>query len=355
MPHRPSRLSRRPALPLTLALLAATALTTAGCRGASAEAIPEPAPAIAVRTAAVERGPVHRPVRAAGTVHAKDEWKLAFKTGGVLARLLVDEGQPIRRGQVLATLDATELSAGARQARESLAKAERERARARSLGEADVIPRAVAEDAETAVAVAAAGARAAEFNLRNAALVAPDDGWVERRLAEPGEIVGPGQAVLEVSGSGRGFVVRASLADRDVLGLARGTAATVTLDARPGERLRGHVAEIARSAARGTGTYDIEVRLAPDLPALLGGLTAKVEIERTVDAPASVPLAAVQEGDGASGAVFVAEQGAARRVPVRIAFLQGERAVLASELPADAVITDGASRLADGTAVTVVP
>lgn len=350
----------RPRRPLSVpVLLAAAALAAApGCAPGARAAAPAPDAAVPVRTAPVEVGPVERPIRAAGQVAAKDEWDLSFQVGGRLAEVAVHDGEPVRRGQVLARLDATELAAGVAQARAALAKAERDRGRARALRASEAIARAEADDAETAAEVARARLDAAAFTLRNATLVARDDGWVDRRLAEPGEVVAPGRAVLRVSGRSRGFVVRASLPERDVLGLAPGAAAAVTLDAAPGEPIPGRVSEISRSAARGTGTYPVEIRLDPARAprTLLAGLTAKVEITRTVDAAAAVPLAAVLEGDGDRGVVFLAEGDRARRVPVRIAFLQGERAVLSAGIDGDArVITEGATRLADGARIRPQP
>jgi RND family efflux transporter MFP subunit len=349
MPTLPTALPRLLAL-LPLPLLLAPSACGRPARAASTD----DDGAVLVRLAPVHHGAVERPIRAAGVVAAKSEWDLSFKVGGVLARVLVDEGGPVRRGQVLAELDTTELAAGAAQAREGLAKARRDAERAAALADAGAAPRAAAEDARTGAAVAEASLAGAEFNLRRARLVAPDDGWIDRRQAEPGEVVAPGRPVLHLSGRGRGFVVRAALPERDVLGLAPGAEATVRLDARPGEALPGRVTEVARSASRGTGTYDVEIAVAPTGAPLLAGLTAKVEIPRSVPAAGAVPLAAVVGGDGDAGAVFAIEGGRARRVPVRIAFLQGDRAVLAQGVEGvAAVVTDGAARLRDGAAVHV--
>ncbi|HVO19268.1 MAG TPA: efflux RND transporter periplasmic adaptor subunit [Anaeromyxobacter sp.] len=348
MPPRSTLL--RPAL--AASLLLASACASSGAAPAPAEGAPVP-----VRSQPVTRGALPVPLRVAGTVHPKDERMLSFKVGGLVARIRVEEGERVRRGQVLAELDATELSSGARQAREGLAKAERDRDRARALAAQEVVARAVAEDAETATRIAQAGAEAAEFNLRRSVLTAPDDGWVEERMAEPGEVIAPGRPVLRVSGRGRGFVVRGALADREVLGLRTGQPALVTVDATAGAPISGTISEIARSATRSTGSYDFEVRLDPARSGdLLDGLSAKVEIARQVEVPAAVPLGALVEADGDRGAVFVVEGGRARRVPVRIAFLQGERAVLADDLPGVSdVVTDGASTLADGAPVRLVP
>jgi multidrug efflux system membrane fusion protein len=349
MPH-PLRLLAAPAT--LAALLAASACAPDGRAAPAAKE-----DAVPVRTAPVDLGPVERPIRAAGTVAAKDEWDLAFQVGGVVAQVTVHAGEPVRRGQVLARLDGTEIAAAVAQARAALAKADRDRSRARLLRASDAIARAEADDAETAADVARARLEAAAFTLRNATLTAPDDGWVDHRLVEPGEVVSAGRPVLHVSGRSRGFVVRASLPERDVLGVVPGDAATIRLDAAPGAPIPGRVAEIGRSAARGTGTFPVEIRLDPaGAPrTLLAGLTAKVEIARTVEGAAAVPLAAVLEGDGDRGVVFVAEGGRARRVPVRIAFLQGEQAVLAAGLEgAEQVITEGAARLADGARIQAV-
>jgi len=350
-------MNRTQTSPASLAA-ALAAILLAGCGAGAAPAAPAPAAPLPVRTAVARAGPVERPIHAAGTIAAKDTWTLSFKAGGVVARVHVREGELVRRGQVLAELDATEVSAGVRQAREALAKAERDRARARALRSAEAIPAALAEDAETGAAVAAAAASAAEFNLARTVIVARDAGWVDRRLVEPGEIVPAGQPVLRTSGRGQGFVVRAALADRDALGLAPGRAAAVVLDARPGEPIPGTVSEVARSPSPSTGTYEVEIRLDPARTPhdLLSGLTAKVEIARTVPAAAVVPLAAIVEGDGEHGVVFALERDRVRRVPVRIAFLQLDAAVLSAGLAGgEQVVTEGAGRLADGAAVSLVP
>jgi RND family efflux transporter MFP subunit len=356
--HNPPELAM-PTVRRSLAAAAAVAavLSSTSC-SRTARAAPAPGEGVVlVRLAPVSPGPVERPIRAAGLVAARSEWDLAFKVGGVLSRVAAREGDRVRAGQLLAELDGTELAAAVAQAREALAKARRDAERTAVLAASESAPRVAADDARTGVAVAEASLAAAEFNLRHARLVAPDDGWIDRRAAEPGEVVGPGRPVFHLSG-GRGQVVRADLAERDVVGLAAGAPAFVVLDSRPGVELPGRVTEIAHAASRGTGTWQVEVSVdgaAAGAP-LLAGLTAKVRIPRAVPAAGSVPLAAVVGGDGASGAVYAVDGGRARRVPVVIAFLDGERAVLSRGVERlDAVVTDGADRLSDGAAVRVAP
>jgi membrane fusion protein, multidrug efflux system len=335
----------------------AALLLCAGCIQEVHAAALDEEEAVPVKLVAVERGPFQRPILAPGVLAAKNEWDLSFKVGGVVSRVLVEEGALVRKGDLLAMLDATEYSAGLRQAREGLSKARRDASRGVLLASSGAVSPAVVEDGRTAAMMAEAALTGAEFNMRHSRLVAPEDAWVDRRMVEPGEVVGPGRPVLHVSGRGQGFVVRASISERDVLDLIVGAPARVAIDARTGLSLAGRVSEVARSAARGTGTYPIEITLTDTAPgvSLLAGLTAKVEIPRSVAAAGAVPIAAVVDGNGDAGAVFTVDGGLARRVPVRIAFIRGADVVLdAGVEQIGRVVTDGVTRLRDGLRVRVL-
>jgi multidrug efflux system membrane fusion protein len=331
------------------------AVHSTACSAESARAEPaREAAAVAVRLSEVERGPVPRPVHAAGLLGDGSAVTLSFKVGGVVTRVLVREGERVRRGQLLAAIDPTELEAGLSQADRAVEKAERDLARLRLLHETQSAPLADLQNAETGLSVARASAQAAAFNARHAAVLAPEDGVVDRRMVEVGEVVGPGRPAFQISTSRQRARVRVALVDRDVLDVKLGDAASVVFDARPAQPFAAHVSEIAGTASPGTGTFAVELTLDEAPAGLPAGLTAKVEIAR-VEAAASVPLSALVDGEGRSAAVFVLDGKHARRVPVALSFLAGDRAVLASGLEhAEAVIDQGAAQLADGALVQVV-
>jgi len=335
-----------------------TLMLLAGCRGASAAstAPPERDPAIAVKLASVERGPVARPVRGTGVVRLKREIDLSFKVGGVVAAVLVEEGARVKKGQVLARLDPTEVDAALRQAKEGAAKADRDLDRVKRLHASGALPVAELQNAETGVALSHAGVDAASFNAQRSVIVAPDDGRVDRRLIEAGEIVGPGRPILHLSGQSKGAIVRLGLTDRDALRIHEGDEATVVLDARPGITLRAKVAQMATVASPASGTFDVEVRLDEIPEGLLSGLTAKVEIAHSEDAEAVVPIGAIVDGRGTDAAVFVVDSDRARRMPVKVAFLDGARVAIAKGLGERTSVVDaGAQQLQDGSRVKVVP
>ena len=72
-------------------------------------------------------------INATGLVSTENEAKYSFKTGGVINRIFVDEGQFFRKGQLLATLNSTEISAGLMQSNLSVEKAQRDYHRAVNL------------------------------------------------------------------------------------------------------------------------------------------------------------------------------------------------------------------------------
>ncbi len=314
---------------------------------------------VPVELAKVGVGPVDRPVEVSATLRAKRDYELAFQVPGVVRDVRVDVGQRVRRGQVLAAIDPTTILAGLHQAEEGKAKAARDRERAEMLGKSGAIPRAQIDDARSAGVLAEASLASARYLASNTVVIAPEDGFVDARDVELGEVVAAGRPVLTMKGTASGWIAAADLVDRDAVAVRVGTPATLALDALPGERLSGRIARIAPSASRGTGTFEIEIAIDPEARgapprALLSGLTGRVAIERRVEVAARVPLSAVVNGEGERGVVFVVEGGKAKRREVRIAFLAGEEVALTTPLGAGEVVARGAEHLAEGMAVRVV-
>jgi RND family efflux transporter MFP subunit len=339
------------------AALALVALAVAACAESAAE---DSAPAglgIPVRTVAAEAESLSLPIQATGTLGAKEEVVLSFLAGGVIGRIEVGVGTPVRAGQRLASLELSEVEAGMAQARAADEKAQRDLARARRLYADSVIPLTQLEDATTAAEIASAQLERARFGRRFAEIVAPADGVILRRAAEPGERVGPGAAVLVLARRDRGSVLRVGLADRDVVRVRPGDPAVVRFDAHPGAEYAGSVAEIAAAPRPGTGTFVVEVSL-PSAGELISGLVGSAVITPRERRPATlVPVAALLEAEGGRGTVYVVgEGGRAQRRRVSLGVLSGERVEIAAGLTAgERVVTAGAAFLSDGALVDVVP
>ena len=313
--------------------------------------------AVAVRLAPVIDDTIVQPLTATGVGALRDEIALSFKIGGVVAEVLPREGQTVRAGQLLATLDLREIDAQVAKAQSASTKAERDLARIARLHADSVATRQQLEDATTAAEVARADLQTAAVNRQYARIVAPATGVVLRRATEPGELVSTGTPVLTLGSLTSGTVVRAALTDRDVVRVMLGDRVVVHVDALGGRSLRGAVREIAAAADSRTGTYSVEIAI--DEPAgLASGMIGRVEIRARGSARVqTVPVEALLEADGDRATLFtLGPDGRAKRVPVEVAFVRGEQAGIRGQLAGvTRVVTDGAAYLNDGAAVRVMP
>lgn len=346
---------RSPTAGLALATLVATLIV----------ACDRPPPAAAgaalrnVTVSPVGEGSLGETLHVVGVLAPRDELKLSFKVGGVIEAIGVEEGSVVRKGQLLASLHATEVDAQVRQAREAADKAERDLARGRSLYNDGVATREQLDDLTTLTATTRAGLAAASFNARYARIEAPADGVVLRKLAQAHELVQAGQPVLSVGSLDRGWIVRGAFADRDVVRVRVGDEGAVTLDAFPGRRFRAVVQTIGSAADPQTGTFAVEFRVEPAGAAFAQGMVAKIEIERAARDPQArpvVPLSALIEADGDSGFVYVLDAGGdvVHRRNVRLAGTDRNRVAIAEGLRAgEQVVIEGGAFVSDGEKVRV--
>lgn len=313
---------------------------------------------VVVRLAPVTVERIARPVTATGVLGPKEEVPLAFKVGGVIGHVLVDEGQTVRTGDTLAILDLSEIDAGVTRARSAAEKAERDLTRTQRLYTDSVATLEQLQNAATGRDIAAAELETVTFNRRYALIVAPASGVILRRNAEPGELIQAGTPILTLGTRTRSVVMRVALADRDVVRVQRGDHAMVRFDALPDVMLEGTTTEIGAAADPLTGTYRVEITL-PRAARLASGLVGQVEIQaRAAEALSLVPVEAVLEADGSRATVFTlsADGRHAERRSVRVAFLIGDRVAIVAGLEgARWVVTDGAAYLDDGVAVRVQP
>lgn len=295
------------------------------------------------------------PLHTSGKLASKTEIKLSFKTGGIVQRILVDEGRSVRKGQLLAQLNLAEIEAQVKQARSAWEKAERDVQRAQNLFADSVITLAQLQDARTALEVAAADLRIAEFNLKHSRIYAPSNGRILRRFVEQNELVGQGVPVLFFASTENDWILRVSVTDRDVLRLQPGDSASVVFDAYPERRFAGAIAEIGETADPATGTFEVEVRVDAGEMRLISGFFAKADLFPSARKPyAIVPIEALYMGDGNHGYVFALDPTGKHAVKraIKIArILDAELAVSGGLDGVQEVITAGVAYLTDGAPV----
>ncbi|MFA9477686.1 efflux RND transporter periplasmic adaptor subunit [Phycisphaerales bacterium AB-hyl4] len=357
-------------LAVAVVLLAVVVVVILISTGAGDEAAAAPVRAMSVRVVAVEAAEGYEVVRQfVGQVEPARQSAVGFELSGMMAELLVDEGDTVERGQVLARLDTArlearrhELEASLREARARTELAEQTYERTTEAAEHDAVSSREVDEARSELATAeAAEARAEaslttlEVDLRKSELVSPFDAVVARRMVDEGQVASEGAAVFELLDR-HWPRVRVGLAGDAVRRYAAGDVVSVQVN---GETVAAEVRSLLPVRERATRMVDVLLVLDGELNDLRRGDTAVLSVERQVaGAGYWLPLSALTEGARGLWACYVVETdgGAARvsRRDVELLYQDGERAFVRGALAeGQRVVADGLHRLTPGQVVRV--
>lgn len=373
----------------------ANAASAAEAAAARATSSADGAPAASLQPVPVEIQVVAAPraqsdVRATGTLRYQREIPLGFKVAGVVREVTVDIGDRVRAGTLLARLDPAEVSARQRDAQAMVDNAQRDYARTQVMVSRGFMSPAALDNAQMVVDRARATRDALAFDAARAVIRAPADGVVLSRLAEPGQVVAPGSAVVLFGDASSGLVLVAPLSDREVARVREGDAARIAFAALPagaaassnGAEVAARVSRVAAMADPRTGAFDVELRIAARAAGLRSGLVGEARIAGALAADVRAPSGrdastgvapaagsgtvaantigvsalAVLEGRGDRASVYrVDAAGLAHRVPIRIDGFRDDEVLVAEGLqPGDRIVTAGAAYLRNGQPVRIM-
>ena len=339
--------------------LAALGLALGLTSGAMAQETATP-----VEVAPVMADPGDDVVIAAGTLAQKLEVPLSFKISGVIDGIYVDEGDIVDKGQLLSQLIDTEIGARESEAAATLAQAQSDYQRAKVLADRGVLSKSALEQAETAMKRAKANLDAVKFDTRFSRIVAPAEGVVLSRRAEPGELVNAGVSVLTIGDASKGFILNVPLSDRDVVRLAPGDDAEITLSATPSLSLSATVVRLAAKADPRTGSFNAELLLDVEAGAanlLRSGMIGTAVItprqtEKPESARVVIPADAILEASGPTGTVFVVDEtNKASLRQIEVSQIRVGHIVVSKGLgEGEQVVVSGAPYLKNGMPVRIV-
>lgn len=316
-----------------------------------------------------------------GKLAAKEESKLSFKTGGIIKRIYVSEGQSVRKGQVLAELALDEIQAQTQQAglgrqqaeisidnaKLALKLAERDYQNALGLYQDSVATLEQMQNAEVqldnarnqlkaaqkGLAFNEQNVEVAQFNLRYSKITAPADGTILKKMAETNELVGPGSPVFIFGSREKAQVVKVNITDKDIIHVQLGDSAQVAFDAYPNHYFQGIVREVASMADAYTNTYEVEVEISSEGKRLLSGFIGAVDIlTETQEDVFRLTVDALLSANDQRGTIFLLKEGHARKTQINISRLDGSDLLVSEGLQTgDEVIISGVGYLEDGQAV----
>lgn len=338
----------------------------AGCEPAAEPAAPEIRPVRVVTVAARTGG---EPVSLTGTVQARTEVNLAFRIDGRLVERLVEVGDRVTPGQLVARLDPEDEENALRAARADvtaamgrLVEAENNYARQEALLRDGWTTRVRYDDARQSLETAQSRADAAQAQLNIAKnrlswteLFADAAGTVTARGAEAGEVVRAGQTIVQVAredGRDAVFDVPAQIMDA----APADPQIEVIASLNSGIKAAGRVREVAPRADPVTGTFEVRVGLIDPPTEMRLGSTVIGRLELGTTAGIAIPASALTRAEGqpavfvvdpASGTVMLRNVSVLRHDPAEVIVDQGL-------LEGDIVVTAGVQALRSGQKVRLL-
>ena len=297
-------------------------------------------------------------VTASGQLTTDDETLLAFKTGGVVDAVYVKEGDQVRKGQVLARLDLTEIDALVAQAKYAYEKELRDLKRVTNLYSDSVATLEQLQNSQTAVAVAREKLEAATFNRSFSEIHAPANGYVLRKFVNAGRVVNVGDPILLTNAAVLGkWILKVGVSDQEWAMIKAGDSATVKIDALPQREFYAKVCRMSETSDPTTGAFTVELLFSSDGEKLATGMFGATTLHLNKKVSAwSVPYEAVLDANGDEGFVFIAvDNKIAKKMPVTIASFNGKSIRISTGLEdAEALIISGSAYLRDDSSIRII-
>ncbi len=312
---------------------------------------------IAVKLADVVQGNSNEVIKASGLIASLQEARLSFKTGGIIAKIYVKEGQNVSKGQLLASLNLTEINAQVQQASESVQKAERDLRRVTNLYKDSVATLEQVQNLTTALSVAKQNFEIANYNQGFSKIYATSTGVIVKKLMNEGELAGPGTPVFFMNAtSANDWVLKVGVADKDWTRLHLGDKATIQLDAFADTPFTATVSNLSQGADQSSGLYQAELKLNTQGKKIATGLFGNAIITpNAIHQNTFVPIDAVIEGNGNDAFVYTVENGKAHKVAIKILSINNDKVFIQPpSVPITQVITGGSAYLVEGSKVKII-
>jgi multidrug efflux system membrane fusion protein len=357
-----------------LALAGLLAIAACTRTGESERSGSEPPVPVTVATAVSKPMPLE--LRSIGTVQPSSSVTVRSRVDGILAKIHFREGQDVKEGNLLFTLDRGLLEAELRQARANLARSQAQLDNARKdaeryaeLARKGFVAQQQADQTETAAAALAATVHAdlavvenARIQLGYATIRAPMSGRTGALLVHEGDLIKTNDTAMVVVNRIRPIDVAFTLPERELPELQARSAAgdpMVRAQAPQGDRPlgQGRFTFIDNRVDPVTGTIQLKASFPNDEGMLWPGQFVSVVLTLAVDPAATVvPTPAVQMGQAGRYVFVVKPDQTAELRPVSVAREVGEETVIARGVaPGETVVTDGQLRLIPGAKVEVTP
>lgn len=304
--------------------------------------------AVPVETASAARNSISASYSGTAPLEAPAEAQVVAKTSGVLLRLMTEEGERVKAGQVLAKIDPERLRLELQRNEAMLRKLEAEYARAQELFERKLLAADAHEKLRFDLATQRAAFEMAKLELSYTDVVAPIDGVVAQRMVKMGNLIQMNQAMFRIVDISRLEAVL-NVPERELATLKAGQPVQLRVDAAPSARFDGSIDRVSPVVDPASGTFRVVASFSDASGVLKPGMFGRLDVVYDERSQAlTVPREALIEGEG-QPAVFLVRDGRAVRTLVELGHVNGKLAEIRGGLSeGDRVVTTGKVTLRDG-------
>jgi membrane fusion protein (multidrug efflux system) len=289
-----------------------------------------------------------------GTIEPDNTAQIGFAVSGVVNMVSVQEGQFVKQGQLLASIDASEYVNGLAIANAGLQQAEDLYKRLSELYEKGSLPERDFIDIKTKLAQARANKSINEKHIADSRLYAPMSGIVTAKLAVRGSTAAPGVAAFTIVKTDEVYA-KVSVPESEIGSIQKGKPASIFIPTL-NDSLNGVISIINPQADAASKTYSVKIRLYNSAGKLLPGMIANVSINTSKKASLiTIPATAVVRDADDISYVFVANiNKKAVRKRVTTGALAGSNGVTVTQglQAGETIVTEGQSKLKDGAAIS---
>ena len=311
---------------------------------------------IPVKVMSVKPEQVSTIIETSGLFTTEDETILSFKTGGIVENVFVKEGDAIKNGQLIATLNMTEIKAQVQQTKISVEKAKRDNMRAENLFRDSVATLEQLQNSKTALDIAEQQMKTAQFNERYSEIRANKNGFILKKFINEGQVIAPGGPAFQINGaSNQKWLLKVAVSDRDWALISKKDKATISA----GEsEITATVSRKSESADQATGSMWIMIEPLEKINInIASGAFGKAKIIPSASTKAwLVPYDAILDGNAGEGYVFIArEDNTAEKIKVSIGNIVNGKVFVTGGLDSiKSIITTGNAYLNDKSPIKII-
>lgn len=309
---------------------------------------------IPVEAVFVERGDISAYYSNTATLEAEQEAMVVAKVRGIIEEIMVEEGDRVEAGQVIAKIEDDQYRIEAERAKSTMDRLYNDYQRNKELFEKNLIAAETYENSRYEYEAQKAAYELAKLNQEHTSIRSPISGVISERLVKRGNMIGTDQNMFKVTDFDPLQAIL-YVPEHEMAKIDKNQRAELTVDALPGQTFKGHVERISPIVDPATGTFKVTVYIDEKGTRLKPGMFGRLKIVYdTRSNTTMIPKVAVINEDQQQS-VFVVKDSVAYKKMIRTGYINGSNIEVLEGLDdGEMVVTTGQGSLQDSTRVNIV-